>query len=91
MKFMTTWTLPTGEHYRAAVQHFLKTGGPPPAGVKMLGRWHGADGRGVLIAEGTDEKAIGKWVSEWREFMDIHTTVALDDADMAPILQSLFG
>jgi len=23
---------------------FLETGGAPPAGVKMLGRWHTADG-----------------------------------------------
>lgn len=91
MKFMTSWTLPTGEAYRAAVAEFLKTGGAPPAGVTLVGRWHGADGKGFLIAESDDEKAIGRWVAEWREYMDIRTTVVLDDAAMAPIMQSLFG
>lgn len=91
MKIMSSWTLPTGESYRAAVAQFLKTGGAPPSGITLLGRWHGADGKGFLIAESDDEAAILKWVAEWREFMDIRSTMALDDAEMAPILQSLFS
>jgi hypothetical protein len=40
MKFIVTWTVPQGT-FNAAVARFLETGGAPPEGVKMLGRWHG--------------------------------------------------
>jgi Protein of unknown function (DUF3303) len=46
MKFISTWTVPQGT-FNAAVARFLETGGAPPEGVKMLGRWHGMDGKGI--------------------------------------------
>jgi hypothetical protein len=91
MKFMTSWTLPTGDAYRTVVAQFLKTGGAAPDGMTIITRWHGANGKGFLVAECDDEKVIGKWIAEWREFLDIQATVVLDDAAMAPILQSLFA
>lgn len=91
MKYLSSWTLPEGETYRAAVKHFLKTGGVPPAGVTMLCRWHGANGKGFLIAESDDPTAVFTWLGEWREFMHVESTTALEDADMAKVLQSLYG
>ncbi|MBI2561882.1 MAG: DUF3303 family protein [candidate division NC10 bacterium] len=36
----------------AAIARFKKGGGMPPAGVKLLGRWHAADlSSGVAISE----------------------------------------
>ena len=40
MKYITIWNLTPG-HYNAAIARFLETGGAPPKGVTMLGRWHG--------------------------------------------------
>ncbi len=37
--------------FNAAVARFLETGGAPPEGVKMLGRWHGMNGQGFAISE----------------------------------------
>ena len=50
MKFIVSWTIPKAS-VAVSEARFLKTGAPPPAGVKMLGRWHGMSGGGVLIAE----------------------------------------
>ena len=47
MKYIVSWTLPTGADYHTATDRFLKSGGLPPAGVTMLGRWHGMNRRGV--------------------------------------------
>ena len=57
----------------------------------MTGRWHGANGQGFAIAESEDPKAIGEWVTEWREFMEIQITPVLEDADMGAVLQKLYG
>jgi hypothetical protein len=91
MKYMASWTNGHGEDFRASVARFLKTGGLPPKGVKMTGRWHGANGQGFAIAESEDPKAIGEWVTEWREFMEIQITPVLEDADMGAVLQKLYG
>ncbi len=48
MKFISSWSVPQGT-FNAAVARFLETGGAPPEGVKMLGRWHGMDGKGFAI------------------------------------------
>lgn len=91
MKYMSTWTLPNGEGYRAAVAQFLKDGGVPPDGVKMLGRWHGTNGKGFMIAETDDAKALFSYFAQWQEFMTIESTMAVDDQDAAAVLKSLFG
>ena len=43
MKYILSWPLAQAT-YGAAVARFLKTGGAPPKGVEMLGRWHGMSG-----------------------------------------------
>lgn len=91
MRYMTAWTLPHGEEYRAVIARFMKTGGTPPTGVKMIGRWHGANGTGFAIAESDDAKAIAEMVTEWGEFMDIQATPVLEDAELAGVLQKLYG
>jgi hypothetical protein len=91
MKFLASWTLPHGDTYRAAVARFLKGGGSPPAGVKLIGRWHGANGKGFAIAETDDAKALFEWMAQWFEFMEIETTPLVEDADAGSVLQSLYG
>lgn len=91
MKFLVSWSLPHGDGFRAAVARFLEGGGTPPTGVKMIGRWHGANGKGFAIAETDDTKAIFDWFAEWYEFMEIEATPLVEDADAGAVLQSRFG
>ena len=57
MKFIVTWNIPKAYVHQAQAR-FLQTGGQPPAGVKMIGRWHGMSGGGILVAE-TDRERQG--------------------------------
>ena len=51
MLFIVRWTIPHVSR-KAAIQRFMETGGAPPAGVKMLARYHSTDGEfGFAIAE----------------------------------------
>jgi len=59
MKYIVSWTLPHGT-FNAAVARFLETGGAPPEGVQLLGRWHGMSGAGFAITESNDAKAINR-------------------------------
>ena len=52
MKFIVSWSLPQAT-LNAANERFLKAGGLPPAGVKMIGRWHGMSGKGFAVVETT--------------------------------------
>ncbi len=91
MKILVSWTLPHGDTYRAAVARFLETGGSPPAGAKLIGRWHGSNGKGFAVAESDDPKAVFQWVAEWYEYMDIDATPLVEDAEGAEVLQGLYS
>ena len=88
MKYIVSWTLPQAG-FQAAVDRFLKAGGMPPAGVQMVGRWHGMSGRGFAIVETTDAKALFAWIAEWSDLMPLETTPCVEDADAGAVLQSL--
>jgi hypothetical protein len=85
MKYIVTWTLPPAT-FNSALARFLEAGGMPPAGVKLLGRWHGMSGRGFAIVETTDAKALYAWVVEWSDLLPIETTPCLEDADAGTVL-----
>ncbi len=87
MKFTVKWNIPKGSVAEAEAR-FLQTGGQPPAGVKMIGRWHGMSGGGVLIAETTDAKALYSWLSYWNDLLEFETTPCLDDAEAGEVLAS---
>ena len=84
MKFMVTWTVPQGT-FNAAVARFLETGGAPPEGVKMLGRWHGMNGQGFAISESSDPKAMYRWVAQWSDLLPLTVTPCLEDADAGEV------
>ena len=90
MKYIVSWTLPAA-NFDTATARFLKAGGLPPAGVKLLGRWHGMSGRGFAVVETTDAKALYAWVVEWSDLLPVETTPCLEDADAGAVLQSLKG
>ena len=90
MKYIISWSLPQATH-KEAISHFLQTGGLPPAGVKLIGRWHGMSGAGFAVVETTDAKALYAWLTEWSEFLPVATTPCLEDADAGAVFQSLKG
>jgi uncharacterized protein DUF3303 len=85
MKFIVTWTIPKASVLPAQAR-FLQTGGAPPAGVKMIGRWHGMSGGGVLIAETNDAKALYAWLEQWNDMLEFDTTPCLEDAEAGEVL-----
>jgi hypothetical protein len=89
MKFVVSWSIPQVT-YRAAVARFLQSGGAPPAGVNMIGRWHGMNGTGFAVVETSDPKALYAWVAEWSEFLPVQTTPVLEDADAGAVLGAMF-
>jgi hypothetical protein len=68
-------TLPAQRYRRAllrkqrlrGVSWFLETGGGPPKGITMLGRWHAPkNNRGFCLAEREDVKGIYEWTYQSR-------------------------
>jgi hypothetical protein len=87
MKFMTTWSGST-THFKTANARFLETGGGPPKGVTMLGRWHGPNS-GFCLAETDDIKGIYEWTSQWGDLLDFTVTPVMDDAEAAEVLKKI--
>jgi len=86
MIFVTVWSY-APENRDAIQARFKATGGPPPAGVKMLGRWHAVGGgKGVVVVESNDPKAIAKWTQEWSDLMSFESYPVLDDGAMAQVI-----
>ena len=87
MKFLVTWSLQT-IHQKEATARFLATGGPPPSGVAMLGRWHGPAG-GFCLAETSDAKALYEWVRAWCDLLEFTVTPVVDDAEAAEVMKKV--
>jgi hypothetical protein len=68
-------------------ERFLKTGGPPPEGVKMIGRWSRiGGGEGVCIGETDDPVALGKWAQDWNDLMQFEIYPATDDQTTVKVI-----
>ena len=89
MKFVMTYQM-SPENRNECVKRFLATGGTPPAGVNMLGRWHATAGlHGFVLLESEDPTAMYRWASEWHDLLDFDITPVVEDAEAAAVLQSM--
>jgi hypothetical protein len=88
MKYIVSWSLPHAT-FHTAVGRFLETGGMPPAGVKLVGRWHGMSGRGFAVVETANAKALYEWVAIWSDLLPMETTPCLEDEDAGAVLKSI--
>lgn len=88
MKFLTTWKTQPGT-FNATIARFLETGGAPPAGIRMLHRFHGMNGTGIVVSESDDPKAMFQWVAQWGDVIELNVTPCVDDADAGAVLASL--
>ena len=85
MVFVIHWTC-SPENLKAVVARFKETGGLPPKGVKMIGRWHDVtQRRGVAVAEADDAGAIATWAYQWSDQLQFDISPALDDAGAAKV------
>ncbi len=91
MKFMLTfkWT-PDTKSRAEAVSRFLKTGGKPPEGATLLGRWTRADfSGGYDLLESDDPKALFEFALQWSDVMQLEITPVLEDEVAGPILAKM--
>jgi hypothetical protein len=89
MKYLVQWSLPQAT-FRQAAQRFVKTGGMPPSGVTLIGRWHGMNGKGFAVVETSDSKALFAYMAEWLEYIPIEATALVEDAEAGEVLASLY-
>jgi len=86
MLFLVEWKYKP-EHRDAVNKRFKETGGPPPAGIEMIGRWHYASGRqGMLICKTDSAVALGKWTLDWTDFLDFQIHPVNDDEGVIEVL-----
>ena len=85
MKFMVEWSL-NPIHRKEATARFLQTGGGPPEGVKMLGRWHSSN-LGFVLADTSDAKVLYEWTARWDDLLESVVTPVIEDAEAAEVMK----
>jgi hypothetical protein len=89
MKFILTfdWT-PDAEERAEGIARFQKTGGLPPKGVKLLGRWTRADlSGGFALLETDDATKLLGFAYLWGDLMDLEILPVLDDQELSTALE----
>ncbi len=89
MKFMLTFAIkPETKGRDEAIARFKKTGGQPPKGVKLLGRWTAADFSGGFdLLETDDAKALTEFSLMWSDLMELRLVPVIEDAQLGEVLQ----
>jgi hypothetical protein len=89
MKFMLTFEWKPDTRARAeAIARFRKTGGLPPDGARLLGRWTRADfSGGCDLIESDDPLALTEFALMWSDLMQLTIVPVLEDAELAKVLE----
>lgn len=89
MKFMLTFTMKPNAHQRdEAIARFQKTGGTPPAGAKLLGRWTRLDFSGGFdLLESENPKALTEFALMWSDLMELTIVPVIEDQELSAVLQ----
>lgn len=89
MKYILAYTL-RQETRNTAIARFLKTGGLPPKGAKLHGRWNRVDlAGGFLLLESDDTGALAEFCRDWSDVCDLHLMPVMEDAETARVLKGL--
>jgi Protein of unknown function (DUF3303) len=88
MKFIATFDWSPDTATRAeAIARFQKTGGLPPKGAKLLGRWTRADfSGGYDLVESDDPQAIAEFALMWSDLMQLNVVPVLEDNALSEVL-----
>ena len=86
MQFMITYEL-TPATRDVGQARFKETGGLPPEGVEMQGRWHNLAGhRGFVLAETDDAVALATWMQDWTDVLTFEVNAVANDEQMIEVL-----
>lgn len=91
MKFMLTFAWkPDISAQDKGIARFKKTGGQPPSGAKLLGRWTRADLNGGFdLLESDDPKALAEFALAWSDLMELTIVPVLEDEALSEVLQRI--
>ena len=79
MQFILTFTIPPATRDEATAR-FLQTGGQPPPGVRLLGRWTRLDlWGGVVLLESEDPQAFASFAHGWSDVVELTLVPVLED------------
>jgi len=89
MKFMLTFSWKPDTKCRdEGIARFRKTGGQPPKGVTLLGRWTRADFSGGFdLLETDDSQALAEFALMWSDLMDLTIVPVLEDRALSEVWQ----
>ena len=91
MKFMMTFSWKPDAQQRAeGIARFQKTGGQPPKGAKLLGRWTRADFSGGFdLLESDDPQALTEFALMWSDLMELTIIPVLEDQSLSEVLRRI--
>lgn len=90
MKFLMTfeWT-PDSTTRAEGIRRFQVTGGLPPAGIALLGRWTrtGLSG-GYGLLETDDPQKLTEFAHAWNDLMKLTVTPVVEDQALAAVFEA---
>jgi hypothetical protein len=87
MQFILTFTIPPVTR-DAAIARFLATGGQPPPGVRLLGRWTQLDlCGGMVLLESEDPQALTAFAHQWSDMVEITLAPVLQNQELMAVLK----
>jgi len=90
MRFMSTYAIRPGCN-KEAVSRFLAGQANPPAGMKILGRWHKTDASGgYTLSECDDPAVVFEFAAAWSDVLETHSNVVIEDAEAGRVLAKVF-
>ena len=89
MLFMLTFNWSPDKNERAeGIARFQKSGGQPPKGVKLVGRWTRADFSGGFdLLECDDPKLLAEFALMWNDLMDLSIVPVLEDKELSEVFK----
>ncbi len=89
MQFITVFTVrPDTKGRDEAIRRFKETGGVPPKGATLLGRWTRADfSGGFALIESDDSQVLLEFALMWSDLMELSIVPVLDDRSLGAVLQ----
>ena len=86
MKIMVVWKTIPGK-YKAAIEQFIRTGGPVGEGAKTVGRWHAPGSvMGWHLIEG-DLAGVAAHLADWADYLEYEMYPVMEDTEAAQVAQ----
>jgi Protein of unknown function (DUF3303) len=86
MPFILRFLIPAATRAEAMAR-VLETGGPPPPGVRLLGRWTQLDlSGGVVLLESEDPHALAAFAQGWSDVVELALVPVLEDQALSEVL-----